>query len=83
MSGREYEDAPRVFKLTEGVRLDQDTFVFGVQILRGQVPISTEQVLMSIDDASVMNAQLSRLLNDYSCPGLEERREQRQKRRWS
>lgn len=77
MSGLRYEDLPRILRLTEGVRLQGGLLVVGVSVLRGEVKISSEQMFISVDDASVIHAQLSRLLNEHSFPGLEERREQR------
>lgn len=83
MSGLEYEGVPRTFRLTEGVRLDGDRLVFGVRVLRGEVQICAEQVYIPVNDATVIHAQLSRLLDRHSFPGLAERRERRRKARWS
>lgn len=79
MTAEKYEGLPRTLRLVEGVRLQGGQFVLRVRAFRGEVQVSSEEVFMSVDDASVVHAQLSRLLNELSFPGLEERRERRRK----
>ncbi|MGY0061350.1 hypothetical protein ACWY4P_33240 [Streptomyces sp. LZ34] len=82
MSGHRYETLPRTLKLSGDVRLHDGQFVVGVRVLRGEVYIGTELALISIDDASLMNAQLTRLLNERAFPGMGQRQRDRQRARW-
>jgi hypothetical protein len=78
-SSHRYEDIPRTLKLTGGVRLVDDRVAVGVEVFRGEVQIATEEVFLSVDDASVMNAQLTYLLNRraYPGPGFEQAEQRR------
>ncbi|MFH8370337.1 hypothetical protein [Streptomyces sp. NPDC018031] len=76
------ERLPRTLKLTQGVRLEGDRFSIRAQVFRGAVRIATEDVQLSVDDASVMNAQLTRLLDQRAFPGMDERERARQRERW-
>ncbi|KUJ65006.1 hypothetical protein ACZ90_52630 [Streptomyces albus subsp. albus] len=81
-SDHRLERLPRTLKLTDGVRLDGDRFSIRAHVFRGAVQIATEDVRLSIDDASVMNAQLTRLLDQRAFPGMDERERARQRARW-
>lgn len=82
MTGRAYEGVSRTLRLTRDVRLDGDLFVIGVRVFRGAVPIATEEVFVPVDDASVLNAQLTHLLNERAFPGLDARERERARDRW-
>ncbi|OMI39812.1 hypothetical protein SPAR_09106 [Streptomyces sparsogenes DSM 40356] len=75
MSSHRYEDVPRRFKLSGDVRLLNDQFVIPVQVFRNGVYVSTELALLSVDDASVVNAQLTRLLDQRACLGPRRRKD--------
>jgi hypothetical protein len=84
VSAHRYEDLPRTFELLGDVKLIDGRFAFGVRVLRGQVVVSEDLALVSVDAASVMNAQLTRLLNLRDDPDVEERMRKREEqwRRW-
>ncbi|TVL89155.1 hypothetical protein [Streptomyces sp. SAJ15] len=82
MSDHRYEELPRSLRLTHGVRREGEQFAIGALVFRGAVQIGTTEVLLSINDASVINAQLTRLLNEQAFPGMEERARQRRRERW-
>lgn len=82
MSGQRYEHLPRSLVLTKTVRLVGERVVIGVHVYRGEVHISSEEVFLSVDDAALMNAQLTHLLNERAFPGLAERERQRARERW-
>ena len=50
--------------------------------MRGEVYMATELAHISIDDASLMNAQLTRLLNERAFPGMDQRQQDRKRARW-
>lgn len=74
-----YEELPRTVRLTDGARLDRENRRIAVraQVFRGEVRLSEEEVYLSIDDASVLNAQLARLLDSLAQPDLAARRQLR------
>ncbi|MFJ5049556.1 hypothetical protein [Streptomyces sp. NPDC088719] len=49
------------------------------EVFRGSAHITTEEVLVSVDDASVLQAHLSRALDQRSFPGLEQRTREKPK----
>ncbi|MFE2035377.1 hypothetical protein ACFXKS_32045 [Streptomyces scopuliridis] len=73
------DGASRRLKLVGGARLDGDRIAVSAMLFKGPVHLSTEEVSLSIDDASVLQAQLARALNEHAFPGLDQR--DRRKRR--
>ncbi|WP_392891382.1 hypothetical protein [Streptomyces sp. LN699] len=67
------DEPPRRLRLTGGARLIGDRVAVVAEVFRGPVHITTEEVFMSVDDASVLQAQLCRALDLRSFPGLEQR----------
>ncbi|MFJ4921363.1 hypothetical protein [Streptomyces sp. NPDC088725] len=65
------DEAPRRLKLTGGARLVGDRVAVFAMVFRGPVHIATEEVFLSVDDASVLQAQLTRVLDARSFPGLD------------
>lgn len=62
MSGHRHEDVPRRFKVAGDVRLVDDRFHIPVRVFRGDAHVSTESAVLSVDDAALLEAQLTRLL---------------------
>ncbi|WP_330330780.1 hypothetical protein OHS33_14300 [Streptomyces sp. NBC_00536] len=75
------DEAPRRLQLTGGARLVGDRVAVAARVFRGSVQLTTEEVFMSVDDASVLQAQLSRALDERSFPGLEQRAREKAKMR--
>ncbi|MEU7181935.1 hypothetical protein ACWIG3_34905 [Streptomyces celluloflavus] len=67
------DKAPHRLRLTGGARLVGDRVAVSAMVFRGPVHLSTEEVFLSVDDASVLQAQLTRALDERSFPGLEQR----------
>ncbi|MEV5378037.1 hypothetical protein AB0L26_18970 [Streptomyces nondiastaticus] len=67
------DEAPRRLKLTGGARLVGDRVAVSAMVFRGPVHIATEEVFLSVDDASVLQAQLTHALDARSFPGMEQR----------
>ncbi|ADI07405.1 hypothetical protein SBI_04284 [Streptomyces bingchenggensis BCW-1] len=75
MSGHRPVDVPRSFKLSGDVRLLDDQFVIPVQVFRNGTYESTDLAALTVDDASVLNAQLTRLLDERACLGPRRRKD--------
>lgn len=77
--GHRYEELPRTVRLTDGVRLDRENrrVAIRAQVFRGEVRLSEEEVYLSVDDASVLNAQLAYALDSLAQPSLADRRQRR------
>ena len=77
--GHRYEELPRTVRLTDGVRWDRENrrVAIRAQVFRGEVRLSEEEVYLSVDDASVINAQLARVLDSLSQPSPAVRRQLR------
>ncbi|UQA95265.1 hypothetical protein [Streptomyces halobius] len=67
------DEAPRRLKLTGGARMVGDHVAVSAMVFRGPVHIATEEVFLSVDDASVLQAQLTRALDHRAFPGMERR----------
>ncbi|MEK8171107.1 hypothetical protein NKH77_20960 [Streptomyces sp. M19] len=67
-------EAPLRWKLTGSVRVTaDDKIAIRVALIKGLVHMATEELLLGVDDASVLQAQLTRVLNERAFPGMEQR----------
>ncbi|MFD3935867.1 hypothetical protein ACFWSF_13570 [Streptomyces sp. NPDC058611] len=75
------DEAPRRLQLTGGARLVGNRVAVVAKVFRGRVHITTEEVFLSVDDASVLQARLSRALDQRAFPGLDQRAREKAKMR--
>lgn len=59
-----------------------DKIAIRVAIIKGLVPAATEELLLGIDEASVLQAQLTRVLNERAFPGMEQREREKARLRY-
>ncbi|MEC4018764.1 hypothetical protein [Streptomyces sp. H27-D2] len=76
------DESPRRLRLIGSARLDGEKVAVSAMVFKGPVHIATEEVFLSIDDASVLQAQLARALDNRAFPGLDQRQREKARMRY-